>query len=164
MRRLLVGVGLAFAAVGPLAGQSVEARTFDRLKELVGEWEATYPDGERVTVVYELVSGGTAVMERVIGREHGESGMLSIFHLVGGRLGVSHFCTAGNQPRFAAAAFRGDTVRFALVPTSLDQATEGHIHEIEFRFGDSTHLETSWWWFEGGRPSHSLVRKQRRQR
>lgn len=162
MRRTLVFIGLLMGVSGSAAGQSSGVRAFDRLKTLVGDWETTNPDGERVTVSYELVSGGRAVLERVIGREHGMSGMISIFHLDGDRLGVSHFCTAGNQPRFRAAQFAGDTVRFALVPESLGKTSEGHIHEIEFRFGDGSNLETSWSWFENGHLGHTLVRKQHR--
>lgn len=158
--RILVTMALVSA---PGSAQTPAAAAFDRLKGLVGEWETKGPDGESVIVSYELASGGTAVIERVVGvAEHGPSGMTSLFHLSAGRLAVAHFCTAGNQPRFVADPTGGDTLRFALVPGSINDPNEGHIHEIQVRFRSGGVVETEWVWFDRGRRDHTLIRVQRR--
>ena len=154
-----VAFSVVFADVGlPQASSAVAG--FQRLKALAGEWETTGPDGVPVRVVYEVVSDGTAVLERVLGAEHGESGMMSMFYLSGDRLAMSHFCTAGNQPRFESSGLVGMGLTFTLVPSSVADLTAGHIHQVAFRFGDP--VESVWDWVERGRVDHQLTRQQRR--
>lgn len=150
----------AFGTERVVAQGSPAGAGFQRLKALAGEWETVGPDGVLVRVVYEVVSGGTAVLERVLGAEHGESGMMSIFYLSGDRLAMSHFCTAGNQPRFESPGLDGTSLTFALVPTSLADLTTGHIHQVAFRFGEQ--VESVWDWVERGTTDHQLTRRQRR--
>jgi hypothetical protein len=160
IRAALVGVALG-TPLSEASGQSAAA-TFERLKSLAGTWEISEPGAERVRIEYQLGSGGSAVLERVVGpAEHGPAGMISIFYLEGDRIGMSHFCTAGNQPRFGSTSV-GDTVRFALVAGSVADPAMGHIHEVEFRFGRDGQLETVWTWYDDGRPNHQLIRRQSR--
>ncbi len=166
MIRPLIHAAIVVAGLASLPnlvqGQTAAA-TFERLKSLVGEWETVAPGGERIRVEYQLVSGGTAVLERVVGpAEHGPAGMLSIYYLDGSRVGMSHFCSAANRPRFGSTS-AGDTVRFALVAGSLADSMAGHIHQVEFRFGGGR-LETEWVWYQQGRREHVLVRRQVRVR
>src|SRR5688572_15952876 len=66
---------------------------FERLKELAGTWDATETGSSRkFTAVYTVTGGGRVVME-VLG------GMATAYHLDKGKLLLTHFCGAGNQPR-----------------------------------------------------------------
>src|ERR1700752_1450302 len=82
----------------------------DKIKSLVGEWEATTPEGP-TTVKYELISNGTAVEERL--GVHNEE-MVSIYHMNGDKLMMTHYCSFNNQPRFEAVV-DGDTITFRYV-------------------------------------------------
>ncbi|MFN0180452.1 MAG: hypothetical protein ACKVZ0_16760 [Gemmatimonadales bacterium] len=163
----LMPVGLA-ASVGVVIAGSASAQRpaavegLDRLKALAGEWEAPGPDGGAVRVIYEVISGGTAVLERVMGDEHGGAGMVSVYHLKGGRLAMSHFCTGGSQPRFESAGLAGDSLDFALEPESLSDPGRGHIHRVAFRFDGPARVTTDWDWVEGGVGGHRLTRRQTR--
>lgn len=157
----LLPLALLVGVVQPASGQVKGSALFERFKELAGEWVTPYPNGDTVTIRYELISGGTAVMERVLGPEHGGAGMLSIYHAIGDGVAVSHFCTGGTQPRFRSSGV-GDTIRFQLDPASVAHPREGHIHSIEFRFLSGGALETTWVWFDQGREDHVLVRRQLR--
>lgn len=142
MKMPVIGV-LALTVAASLAGQVPAPAAFERLKGLTGTWEATGPSGESIRVIYQVISGGTAVLERVVGvAEHGPEGMTSVFYLVGDRLALAHFCSGGNQPRLLSSALAGDTLRFALIPESIANPAEGHIHAVEFRFSSNSRLDT----------------------
>ena len=68
----------------------------DKIKSLVGEWETTTADGKSGTVKYELISNGTAVEER-LGMHEEE--MVTIYHMNGDKLMMTHYCAFNNQPR-----------------------------------------------------------------
>src|ERR671939_399585 len=89
---LASAVGLG-ADSAPAAGSSGE-EAFARLKTLVGRWEA---QGDRKEALsYELIAGGTALLEREMGADRPE--MVTLYHLDGSRLLLTHYCMAGNQP------------------------------------------------------------------
>jgi hypothetical protein len=50
----------------PLANpqEAKAAAAFARLKTLTGEWQSVGPNGERSKLVYQVISGGSAIMER----------------------------------------------------------------------------------------------------
>ncbi len=123
-KRLFLIIGLAVlttlqGADPKSANGNDAAAAFARLKTLVGEWEANTPDG-KARLSYELTGGGTALVER----ENADSmpGMMTVYHLDGGRLILTHYCMAGNQPRMQASG--------------IDPQTG----EIRFQFLDATNL------------------------
>lgn len=74
---------IAAQAAGPIAENAPGPAAYARLKTLVGEWEADTRMG-RVHASYELVAGGTSLVER----ESGENmpAMLTVYYLDGDRL------------------------------------------------------------------------------
>src|SRR5690348_9833305 len=72
------------------------AAAFSRLKSLAGEWQADTQTG-KAYLKYEVIAAGTAVMERETAEKMPE--MLTVYHLDGKRLVLTHYCMAGNQPR-----------------------------------------------------------------
>ena len=65
MKRLVLLTIVSFLIV-PLNARPARAQAqtgFDKLKTLVGEWEGQNSEGVRATATYQLVSGGTALME-----------------------------------------------------------------------------------------------------
>src|SRR5207245_777336 len=95
----LVSVGTALAADTKKPANASLA--FEKLKGLVGQWEATTQKGT-VTSSYELVANGTVLVERFKMKDEGE--METVYHLDGNHLVLTHYCTAGNQPHMQAEA------------------------------------------------------------
>src|SRR5574341_2226177 len=75
---------------------------FDQLKPLVGEWTGQTSSGKASRVSYQIVSGGTALMERLQTGEEPE--MVSVYSPDGDKLAMTHFCSVGNQPQLRTGA------------------------------------------------------------
>ena len=132
---------ICFLLVFVLAASQLFADSgLDKIKSLVGEWEATTPEGP-ATVKYELISNGTAVEER-LGVHDTE--MVSIYHMNGGKLMMTHYCSFNNQPRFEAT-MDGDTITFNYVDaTNLQSESSPHINGLVLNFKDADHFSQQW--------------------
>jgi hypothetical protein len=138
MRRI---TRICFIFICALAASQLFADSaFDKIKSLVGEWEATTPQGP-ASVSYELISNGTAVEERL--GVHNEE-MVSIYHMNGDKLMMTHYCSFNNQPRFEAAV-DGDTITFHYVDaTNLPNESSPHITGLVLNFKDADHFTQQW--------------------
>ena len=125
--------------------QSPAAAGFEKLKSLVGEWQGQGANGEQAKISYQLISGGTALMETL--QPTNEPNMVTIYHLDRDRLMMTHYCSSGNQPRLAAAAPAGEikSLNFALVDVAnLTKPSAGHISNLVLTFQDPDHLKQTW--------------------
>jgi hypothetical protein len=110
------------------------------------------------TVVYRVVGGGSSLQEQLFPGEPHE--MVTMYHLDGDQLVMTHYCAAGNQPTMRAAPANDPaTIRFEFVSLSNgDPSTSMHMHEATFTFGDDGHLRSTWTGWEGGKPGgHSVA-------
>lgn len=158
-RVAFLGVLLILAALvggsGLMAGEPVQSsqaqQAFEKLKSLVGRWEGTSgQQGKKTLATYELASNGSVVVER-----YSEAGapdsMMTVYHLDGERLLLTHYCAAGNQPRMQAESFssaEGVLVFSFLDVTNLSSPAQGHMRKVVFRFSDKDHVVTEWTWRE----------------
>ena len=116
--------------------------SFDALKALVGEWREV-GKGEKGTVVsYELVAGGTALVERMdAGTDHS---MVTVYHPDGDKVMMTHYCAEGNQPRMKG---EGDakSMNFTMYDiTNLPSTSSGHMEGLTLTFKDKDHLVQEW--------------------
>lgn len=97
--------GVAAAPVD--ANPSLEGRgavAFGWIKGLVGQWEGTVEwsgarsDKGQMGATYQQAGNGSAVVETL--SIASEPLMTSVYHLDGPDLRMTHYCAAGNQPRF----------------------------------------------------------------
>lgn len=154
IRMLLIASLLLATAVGQGAdrdGKVDAAAAFARLKTLVGEWEGNTSMG-KVKVTYDLVAGGTALVER----ESGEKmpAMLTVYYVDKGRLLLTHYCVANNQPRMQAQAYNAETGELEfkfLDATNLADANAGHMHNARIRVIDNNNMSSEWQFYENGR-------------
>lgn len=126
---------------------------FARLKSLVGEWEAPMKGGGTAHASYELISGGTALVEHESAT--GVSPMLTVYYVDGDRLLLTHYCMVGNQPRMQANSFDPATgeIGFQFVDgTNMKSADDAHMHSAKIRLVDANHLSAEWQMYEGGQP------------
>jgi hypothetical protein len=130
------------------------ASPLDKLKSLAGNWEGKSTDGKAIRASYKLVSGGTAVAETL--SAEGEPDMLTVYHLNGGQLMMTHYCSMGNQPRMQADSADGKTIAFHFVDgTNLSGADAPHMNDLTITFNDANHI-TQEWAMKGG-PMEKVV-------
>ncbi len=163
---LALAVLLGSLAVTPAvrAGDSADGtsarRTFESLQGLAGHWQGTSRSGKRVAIDSEIIGNGSAVVERFVfvgddtdRRTDGTAGevMLTVYHLDGDDLMLTHYCMAGNQPTMRATKIGDDEVRFELSGiTNLSAPGAGHMHRAVVRFQGPDRFTTAWTFREGG--------------
>src|SRR6476646_2321062 len=136
--KLRLAMVITVLAAAVLAGASdttkliQSAAAFDRLKQMAGEWESKDSAGKQSHIRYEVVSGGSAVVERFVSDAMGaDNAMETVYYLDGDRLLLTHYCMAHNQPRMQAESFDPSTgdLRFAFLDaTGLSSPNTGHMH------------------------------------
>jgi len=133
---------------------------FDQLKALVGEWKN---DSGTVKITYTLVSGGTALMERM--QPANEAEMITMYSADGDKIAVTHYCSQGNQPAMKTESLKGmaNKYSFSLVSVSgLKTADEGHMVGLVLTLVDKDHLTQEWKYLDKGKSSAEVYRFQRR--
>ena len=152
MTALVLVVGLGVLAASP-AVVAEPGSVFEKFKALAGEWEGQRSGGGAVKVSYQVLSGDSAVVE-ILTEFAEEVTMVTVYHMDGNDLRITHYCAAKNQPRMKAAAVSPDArvVSFEFVDaTNLAQPTDGHMHNFEITFKDRNHIAQKWTWRENGR-------------
>jgi len=169
MASLAVATVLAGASLAPAAPPaSAGAASLDRLKALAGEWVAA-EDGEMakkgdLVSRYAVSAGGTAVVETVFPGSPHE--MVTVYHLDGPDLVLTHYCMEGNQPRMRARKTSGARLEFAFEGgTNIDPKRDRHMNSAWVELLGADEIRSEWTELAEGKPvlvakSH-LVRKTR---
>lgn len=153
---------ICLAAVGLATSKSQPE--FDKLKSLVGTWQGKKSDGTPLHISYKLVSGGSAVMESI--QEPPATEMITVYHLDGDRLMMTHYCMANNQPRMRADSSTStpSAIKFTYVDaTNLSGPNAGHMYAHSIIWKDADHVTQQWTWRENGKDkveTFELVRQK----
>ena len=141
-RRLGLFLILLLISTAALA-QSAAQKSFEQLKSLAGAWEGSV-DGKPMQVSLRVTSMGNTLMHEMKGA--GPDDPITLFHLDGERLLLTHYCDAGNQPRMVAnISPDGKTIVFNfLEATNLLSTQMGHMQRVTFTFIDSDHHSEKW--------------------
>ncbi len=145
MKRLLALI-LILAATPCFAAQEhmpavKTPASFDALKALVGEWREVGKGDKGTVISYELVAGGSALLERMdAGTDHS---MVSVYHPDGDKVMMTHYCAEGNQPRMRG---EGDakSINFTMFDITNPSASAGHMEGVTLTFKDKDHLVQEW--------------------
>lgn len=139
---ILLAASATFAQTSP---QTAAQKSFDQLKSLTGSWEGKDSKGENLRVNFRDTAAGSALMSEIIGDRHHD--MISMFNLDGpNKLIITHYCSAGNQPRMAATSSPdGKTIAFDFMDaTNLATPEAGHMQRVVFTLVDSNHHTEDW--------------------
>jgi hypothetical protein len=150
--QIVAAAAVALAAVLQAADGSTTTpadpkAAFARLKNLAGEWTGGIgkPDGPAGSVLYRVTANGNTVMETLFpGTDHE---MISMYHLDGPELVLTHYCAAGNQPRMKFSREKSSATNLVFDftgGTNLDPAKDGHIHNGRIRLSGEDRLEADW--------------------
>lgn len=150
-----------------IAAYSVAAQTmapapsnpaFEQLKSLVGNWQGKDQHGASVRLTYELVSGGSVLMER---NDSGNgSEMITMYSAEGNRIVLTHYCSSGNQPTLETPVLSGASKQqldFSFVrATGLRTPEDGHMVGLSITFEDKDHLTQIWNYSDHGKKETDL--------
>ena len=183
---LLPAVGLLVCAAAVVAGDKGEKKDppdkpkvtnpgLEKLKSLAGEWimesvqegadaKPEKKTDEQVAIVYKVISAGSVVMEHMFpGTPHE---MVTMYHLDGPDLMLTHYCALGNQPRMKAEKSDDPSklvFKFA-GGTNMDPTKDGHMHDLTLTFVDPDHIRAEWTYFEDGKKADVTVFELKRKK
>ncbi len=136
------------AAIDPAAAKNA----FEHFKKLEGIWAAKSTKGWEEKATFKTIAAGSIVIEEGVNAHPGET-MLTVFHLDGDRLMLTHYCVAKNQPRLVATSVgdNGRTVTFTFLDaTNLSSRDNGHMDNAVYQFTDDNHFTAQWTWYQNG--------------
>ncbi len=156
----IVAAVLLLPATATASDKLTAEKAFERLKELAGAWEgsASGEGGEaeaeadatgQVVHEFEVTASGHVLMERMGPDTDYE--MVNMYHLDGADLVLTHYCSAGNQPRmkFNAATSEPNRLVFDFDGGTNLETTSSHIHSAEIRLPGKDRLDSAWMAHEG---------------
>ncbi len=136
------------------AAQSNPQKSFDAMKSLTGNWAGKNTMGDPIKVSYRITAGGSALLSEIESSMNGQSDdMISMINLDNDRLLLTHYCSAGNQPRMAATASPdGKAITFDFVDaTNLSSPEVGHMRRVVFTFLGADHHTEDWLFVDHGK-------------
>lgn len=84
--------------------------------------------------------------------------MISMYHMDGMKLVMTHYCAMGNQPKMRGEFDKKDKnllhMRFA-GGTNFDPKKDGHIHEARLHFVSADRFRSEWIFFQNGKADHT---------
>ena len=161
MKRALFGFVLLLAASAFAQGPTPKG-AFEQLKKLVGTWEGAGVDaGKGMKVVYRLTGAGSALIETQMAGSPME--MVSIYHMDGPDLVMTHYCAAGNQPTMKFKPGKdGKSLDFDFLRGSNMKPADMHIHAARIRIISADSLESDWIGYSSGKPAGTETFKLKR--
>ena len=165
--KLIQWIALSCLVATPLlADKAAPAATppanagFEKMKTLVGDWKGKTAEGADISVTYRLVAAGSAIEEHISFAD-----MITMYHVNGKNLMLTHYCAAGNQPRMKAAPFKDGDNTLAFVffdATNLPDKKAMYMHDVTFTFVDADHLVATWTHYDGGKDAGKVAMKMER--
>ncbi|MGD0213588.1 MAG: hypothetical protein ABSB87_10175 [Terriglobales bacterium] len=134
-------------------------KSFDLLKRMEGNWAGKNQQGETVHVSFRLTAGGSALMSEIQGR--GREDMITMFHMDGDRLLMTHYCGAGNQPRMKVIASDAQSVSFEFFDGTNIGPGDGHMQHVTFTQPDSNHHMEEWVFLDHGKEMKAIFTLER---
>ena len=131
-----------------VAAASDAHKSFDQVKALEGNWAGKGSEGQPVKVSFRMTAGGSALMSEIHGE--GPEHMISMFHLDGDRLLLTHYCGVGNQPRMKVIASDAKSVTFEFVDGTNIAPGDGHMQRVTFTQPDADHHTEEWVFVDHG--------------
>ena len=146
--------------------QVTSSPDFDRIKALVGTWQGTAEhSGEThpLHVAYQLTAGGSAVKETLFQDTPEE--MLTVYHMDGDRLIMTHYCMLGNQPRMVSVEDDlPNVIQFSFLDgRNLDPKKDPHMGRVVMKFENDDRLIADWTLIKDGQPAgvtHLVLERQ----
>jgi hypothetical protein len=132
-----------------VVAQADAHKSFDLLKGMEGNWAGKNNQGQPVEVTFRMTAGGSALMSEIHG--HGPENMITMFHMDGDRLLMTHYCGAGNQPRMKVISSDAKSVSFEFFDGTNIGPGDGHMQHVTFTEPDADHHVEEWVFLDHGK-------------
>lgn len=138
-------------------------KSFDLLKGMEGNWVGTNQKGQSLQVTFRMTAGGSALMSEIRGmdKKNVPEDMVTMFHLDGDRLVMTHYCGAGNQPRMKITSADAKSVSFEFFDGTNIGPGEGHMQRATFSQADADHQTEEWVFLDHGKEMRELFTLER---
>jgi hypothetical protein len=154
----VVVFAVVFSVSGLLA-ESTAQKQFDQIKALEGKWVGKNGQGQPLEVTFRSTAGGSAIMSEIHG--HGPENMITMFHLDGDRLIMTHYCGAGNQPRMKVVSDDPKSISFEFFDGTNIGPGDGHMQHVTFTQADVDHHSEEWVFLDHGKEMKELYTLER---
>ena len=158
------GKGASPRLSGALPDRVEALAVFERLKKLEGRWEGRSTRGWTEQASIRAIAGGSVLVMQGIGAHPNEE-MITVFHMDGDRLLLTHYCVARNQPRLVLSSVEegGRLITFTFLDgTNLPSRDKGHMDKVVVGLVDDDHFTEQWTWYQGGKEQWMEKIEQRR--
>jgi hypothetical protein len=112
--------------------------------------------GASHATTFRVTAAGSSVVETIFPGE--ESEMITIYHMDGDDLLLTHYCALQNAPilKFEKSTTPGEIKFVFLGGTNFDPKTDMHVHEGVMRIKDPNTVESTFVAFSDGKPRPML--------
>ena len=142
-----------------VAAESDGHKSFDLLKGMEGNWAGKNSQGQPLQVTFRLTAAGSALMSEIHG--HGPENMITMFHMDGDRLLMTHYCGAGNQPRMKVISSDAKSVSFEFFDGTNIGPGDGHMQHVTFTQADADHHIEEWVFLDHGKEMKEVFTLER---
>jgi hypothetical protein len=156
-RIILVTACLLAATFGMGQAKSPSLQGFEKLKALQGDWidvDGVFGEKGKVAITYRVSGAGHTVVETFpVGTPHE---MVTVYHLDGSDLVLTHFCTSNTQPRMVSKGLHGHVLAFDFAGgANIDPAKSDHMHGATIEFVSADEIKATWQNWNHGKADHA---------
>jgi hypothetical protein len=150
---------LTMLSVNAALAESDAHKSFDMLKGLEWNWVGKNSQGQTLEVTFRMIAGGSALMSEIHGQ--GPENMVTMFHLDGDRLVMTHYCGSGNQPRMKVISTDAKSVSFEFFDGTNIGPGDGHMQHVTFTQPDANHHAEEWVFLDHGKEMKEVFTLER---
>jgi hypothetical protein len=154
MIRFITCLALATAVQAQQSNPIDATAIFARIKALAGVWQEKSTKGWTGGDKIRVIARGSAVLFESSFDDEPNEGMAMVFYMDKGRLLLTHYCEAQNQPTLVAASSSdgGNTVVFEFLSgTGMKSRDDGHMDKLVMKFLSSDSYSEQWSWYSAGK-------------
>ena len=165
VRRFAVPTAVLIAMIAVMVNSSAVLaesdghKQFDMLKGLEGKWVGKNSQGQPMEVTFRMTAGGSALMSEIHGQ--GPENMITMFHMDGDRLLMTHYCGVGNQPRMKVVSADAKSVSFEFMDGTNIGPGDGHMQRVTFAQPDASHHTEEWVFLDHGKEMKEVFTLER---
>jgi hypothetical protein len=156
---VLIAMIAVMVSSSAVLAESDGHKQFDLLKGLEGKWVGKNNQGQPMEVTFRMTAGGSALMSEIHGQ--GPENMITMFHMDGDRLLMTHYCGAGNQPRMKVVSADAKSVSFEFMDGTNIGPGDGHMQRVTFAQPDASHHSEEWVFLDHGKEMKEVFTLER---